>query len=90
MSSSRFAPIDALRGLAALLVVWLHVTEIFMQLPVPPAGAWLYEAAAAVDTGRIGVVLLLVFYLLCAGLLFYADVLVEQPAMRLGRRRSGR
>ncbi len=57
MTPSRFAPIDALRGLAALLVVWLHVTEVFMQLPVPPAGAWLYGAAAAVDTGRIGVVL---------------------------------
>ena len=57
MNPSRFAPIDALRGLAALLVVWLHVTEVFMQLPVPPAGAWLYNLAASVDTGRIGVVL---------------------------------
>ncbi|MDD2545771.1 MAG: acyltransferase [Burkholderiaceae bacterium] len=57
MPPSRFAPIDALRGLAALLVVWLHVTEVFVQLPVRPAGSWLYDIAAAVDTGRIGVVL---------------------------------
>ena len=53
----RLAHIDALRGLAALLVVWLHVTEVFIQLPGRPADAWLYDIAASVDTGRIGVVL---------------------------------
>lgn len=57
MPAHRLAHIDALRGLAALLVVWLHVTEVFIQLPGRPADAWLYDIAASVDTGRIGVVL---------------------------------
>jgi len=53
----RFGYIDAQRGLAALLVIWLHATEVFMQLPTPPEGGLLYELAATLDTGRLGVVL---------------------------------
>ena len=55
--AQRFGYIDAQRGLAALLVIWLHATDAFMQLPTPPAGGLLYKISAAVDTGRIGVVL---------------------------------
>ena len=55
--AQRFAYIDAQRGLAALLVIWLHATDAFMQLPTPPAGDLLYKISAAIDTGRIGVIL---------------------------------
>lgn len=55
--TQRFGYIDAQRGLAALLVIWLHATEVFVQLPTSAAGVLLYEFSAAIDTGRIGVVL---------------------------------
>ena len=53
----RFGYIDAQRGLAALLVIWLHATEAFRLLPTPPAGDLLYKISAAIDTGRVGVIL---------------------------------
>ena len=53
----RFGYIDAQRGLAALLVIWLHATDAFKQLPTPPVGDLLYAFSAAIDTGRIGVIL---------------------------------
>ncbi len=53
----RFGYIDAQRGLAALLVIWLHTTEAFKQLPIPPVGDLLYAFSAAIDTGRVGVIL---------------------------------
>jgi len=55
--AQRFGYIDAQRGLAALLVIWLHATDAFMQLPTPPTGGLLYKISAAIDTGRIGVIL---------------------------------
>ena len=55
--AQRFDYIDAQRGLAALLVIWLHATDAFMQLPTPPAGGLLYKISAVIDTGRIGVIL---------------------------------
>lgn len=55
--AQRFGYIDAQRGLAALLVIWLHATDAFMQLPTPPAGGLLYTISAAIDTGRVGVIL---------------------------------
>ena len=54
---ARLAYIDTQRGIAALLVIWLHASEVFMQLPKAPSGGWLFDLAWAVDTGRIGVVL---------------------------------
>ncbi len=45
---------DALRALAALLVVWTHVTEAFVTFS--PRGAWLAEVAHYADFGRAGVV----------------------------------
>ena len=53
----RFGYIDAQRGLAALLVIWLHATDAFKQLPAPPVGEILYAFSAAIDTGRVGVIL---------------------------------
>ena len=56
-SALRFGYIDAQRGLAALLVIWLHATDAFRLLPTPPAGDLLYKISAAIDTGRVGVIL---------------------------------
>ena len=53
----RLGYIDAQRGLAALLVIWLHATDAFKQLPTPPVGELLYAFSAAIDTGRVGVIL---------------------------------
>ena len=52
-SSTRYANIDALRAVAALLVVWVHAGELF--LPVAVSGRWLYDAAIVINAGRIGV-----------------------------------
>jgi len=53
----RYENIDALRGIAAMLVVWLHGAELFVRLPgIDGRGAIWYEIAHAVDFGRIGVV----------------------------------
>ena len=56
---NRFSHIDALRGIAALLVIWLHVSEVFVRLsPETSAqGTALYDLAWSVDVGRIGVVI---------------------------------
>jgi peptidoglycan/LPS O-acetylase OafA/YrhL len=54
----RLAHIDALRAIAALLVVWMHVSQIFYTLsPQTTQSRWVYDCAMYVDVGRIGVVL---------------------------------
>ncbi len=54
---SRLANLDALRGLAALLVVWQHTSELFVTMPhLSHASHWLADIAWGVDFGRIGVV----------------------------------
>ena len=58
--TQRFGYIDAQRGLAALLVIWLHATDAFMLLPTPPEGGLLYKISSAIDTGRVGVILFFV------------------------------
>lgn len=45
------------RGVAAILVVWLHVSEMFRSfLPLNTTSIWVYHVAETVDFGRIGVV----------------------------------
>lgn len=57
MTSPRLANLDALRGLAALLVVWQHTSEYFVRLPhLKESPHWLADIAWTVDFGRIGVV----------------------------------
>ena len=53
----RFENIDALRGLAALLVIWLHVAEVFVMLPgVQARGTAWYDVAGILNVGRVGVI----------------------------------
>lgn len=60
--SQRFAHVDALRGLAALIVVWLHVSEVFVTLPgIKAQGTLLFDIAKTLNFGRLGV---LVFFVI--------------------------
>jgi peptidoglycan/LPS O-acetylase OafA/YrhL len=57
-AAQRFAHIDALRGLAALIVVWLHVSEVFITLPgVKAQGTLLFDVAQQLNFGRLGVLI---------------------------------
>jgi peptidoglycan/LPS O-acetylase OafA/YrhL len=49
----RYAHIDSLRAVAALLVVWTHAAEMFAPLA---GGSWLLDVALRYNFGRIGVV----------------------------------
>ncbi len=50
--------LDALRGLAASLVLIVHASETYSRIATNFGhSAWLYETTLAVDIGRIGVVL---------------------------------
>lgn len=55
--STRFSHIDSLRAIAALLVVWMHTSELFVLSATPSAQDRLHDVAALVDFGRIGVVI---------------------------------
>lgn len=59
----RMRYIDALRAVAALLVVWLHVGDAFVRFDpsANAAGNWFYLIPKSIDVGRIGVV---VFFLI--------------------------
>jgi peptidoglycan/LPS O-acetylase OafA/YrhL len=54
----RFGNIDALRGLAALMVIWMHVSEYFVHLTHGAAAdSPLFRWAWQFDLGRLGVTL---------------------------------
>lgn len=55
--NNRFLNLDALRGIAALLVVWQHSSESFARNPdIARHGTFPADMAATVDFGRIGVI----------------------------------
>lgn len=55
---ARLHHIDALRAIAALLVLWLHVAESYRNLsPQTAASMWVYDSAWSINVGRLGVAL---------------------------------
>lgn len=55
--AGRLHHIDSLRAVAALLVLYMHVSESFRGLsPETESSRWLYDVAFLFDAGRIGVV----------------------------------
>jgi peptidoglycan/LPS O-acetylase OafA/YrhL len=57
-AAERLGHVDTLRAIAALLVVWMHVSEHYFNLsPDTETSRWLYDAAAYVNFGRVGVAL---------------------------------
>jgi len=56
-TNNRFEPIDALRGIAALLVIWQHSSETFIRkIGVAQHGTFLADIAKDYDFGRIGII----------------------------------
>lgn len=74
----RLRHIDALRAIAALLVLWRHVADFFVQAdPSGNAGGrWLQVLAEKADVGHIGVV---VFFLI-SGYVIPFSIRADQPA----------
>lgn len=74
----RHGYIDALRGIAALLVVWLHVTQNFLRISPsqPMPGRWLADVAQDFDVGRVGVVL----FFLISGYVIPGSIRLDLPA----------
>jgi len=55
-ADERLRHIDALRAVAALLVLWRHVADAYVGLGAGVGGRWLMSIADSIDVGRIGVV----------------------------------
>jgi peptidoglycan/LPS O-acetylase OafA/YrhL len=74
----RLRYIDALRAIAALLVVWLHTVAAFGRLSseTEGGGGWLRAAVANVDVGHVGVV---VFFLI-SGFVIPFSILPDRTA----------
>jgi peptidoglycan/LPS O-acetylase OafA/YrhL len=75
---TRLRYVDALRAIAALLVLWLHVGDSFVHLngAAPLPGAWLQSLASSVDLGRVGVVA----FFLISGFVIPFSIHPAQPA----------
>jgi peptidoglycan/LPS O-acetylase OafA/YrhL len=52
----RLRYIDSLRAIAAMLVLWVHVTEKYKDIAAPGSG-WVDELTRPINAGRLGVVL---------------------------------
>ena len=51
------AHIDSIRGIAALLVAFLHICEAYLQIPAAKThGTFLYEIAYQLNIGQVGVI----------------------------------
>jgi peptidoglycan/LPS O-acetylase OafA/YrhL len=75
--AARLGHIDALRAIAALLVVYMHVSESFYRLsPQTESSRWLYDLAFVIDAGRIGVVA----FFMISGFVIPFSARPERPA----------
>lgn len=72
----RLRHIDALRAIAALLVLWRHVADAFVGLGPGVSGRWMAEWSAALDFGRVGVVA----FFLISGYVIPFSIHPERPA----------
>ena len=54
--AKRYSHIDALRAIAVLLVVWLHVSEVYGSIATLDS-QWVYRWADELNVGRVGVVI---------------------------------
>ncbi len=55
-SKTRFKSIDAMRGIAALLVLILHVSQVFLQSKkIAATGQGMLDFTQTIDLGRIGI-----------------------------------
>ncbi len=56
---NRLAELDVLRGLAAMLVIWIHVSEVYIHLPPGSEGrrSWVLDVAVMGNLGYAGVLL---------------------------------
>ncbi|AMX03047.1 acyltransferase family protein [Microbulbifer thermotolerans] len=83
--NSRFFNLDALRGIAALLVVWQHSSELFVRNPrIAQHGTALADIASTVDFGRIGVIC---FFLISGFVIPYSLSETESSLKRFAIRR---
>ncbi|MGG2576042.1 acyltransferase family protein [Pseudomonas aeruginosa] len=57
VAPARFSHIDSMRGVAALLVVWMHTSEEFVKRATASFQDDLFNIASLLDFGRLGVVL---------------------------------
>ncbi len=74
----RLRSIDTLRAIAALLVLWQHVGEVYVRMngPAVLAGSWLADLADSLNFGRIGVVA----FFLVSGFVIPFSMRPGQPA----------
>ncbi|PZQ19760.1 MAG: hypothetical protein DI564_00505 [Rhodanobacter denitrificans] len=76
-SVDRLRHIDSLRAIAALLVLYMHVSESFYRLsPQTESSRWLYDLAFVTDAGRIGVVA----FFMISGFVIPFSARPERPA----------
>lgn len=73
VSAHRFDHIDAIRAIAALLVVWDHVTEELVS--VTTGGQWLFFLGYGANVGSIGVTL----FFLVSGFVIPASLRADRP-----------
>ena len=49
--------IDSIRGIAALLVAYTHISDLFIKIPAVKAqGTYLYDIAYHLNLGQVGVI----------------------------------
>ncbi|WP_143728931.1 acyltransferase [Microbulbifer sp. GL-2] len=83
--SKRLLNLDTLRGLAALLVVWQHSSEVFIQIPnIALHGTGLANFISQLDFGRIGV---LCFFLLSGYVIPHSLLEANRPLKSFAIRR---
>jgi peptidoglycan/LPS O-acetylase OafA/YrhL len=75
-ADERLRHIDALRAVAALLVLWRHVADAYVGLGAGVGGRWLMSVADSIDVGRIGVVA----FFLISGYVIPFSIHPERPA----------